>query len=223
MTTFLALQSTYTGLELGLYRELTCLGSAYIDKMRASKECIIALERLLQECSLAMKDLSFIAVNQGPGPFTTLRVAIATVNGLAFARTISLVGINGIEALIWQYRTAPFKNKVVILNAFGSDLYYGISSDHGSVTTGCGSIDRVILEVTQKITDGSILFLGNGVEIAFAQIRQALGDRAHILDNNPAMPALESIADLGLQEWKNQQAISYQLQPLYFKEAFYKL
>jgi len=44
-----------------------------------------AIERLLQDQGVAMKDISEIAVNPGPGSFTGTRVGVAVANALSFA------------------------------------------------------------------------------------------------------------------------------------------
>lgn len=221
MTTFLALQSTYTHIELGIYKDDACVAFVQIDKTKASKDCVPTIASLLKENNLFPADLSFIGVNQGPGPFTTLRTAIATVNGLAFAKTLPLVGVNGMDALVQEYiNTSP--NIVALLNAFGSDLYYGIRTD-SSYDEGCASIDSVFLTISQKIPSGTILFIGNGVDLVHKQIKTTFGNWTQLLNPNPQTVSLGAIARTSLKQWNSKQNISYQLEPLYFKEAFYKL
>lgn len=220
MTTYLALQSTYTTLELGLYQDNTRIAFAQVDKTCASKECVIVLAALLKQNDLTANDLSFIGVNQGPGPFTTLRVAIATANGLAFARTLPLVGINGMEAFLQEYADQS-SNVVALLNAFGSDLYYGMRIG-SSYEEGCASIDAVLTLVAQKIPNGPLLLIGNGVTLATQEIQKILDLHAQTMDSHPETVSLDAIAKTAFDQWKNKQNISYQLQPLYFKEAFYQ-
>lgn len=221
MTTYLALQSTYTNLELGIYRNDACISFFQIDKTKASKECVPTIAALLQQNSLKITDFSFIGVNQGPGPFTTLCTAIAIVNGLAFARTLPLVGVNGMEAFLQEYAEQS-PNVVALLNAFGSDLYYGIRTQT-SYDEGCASIDTVLLMVAQKIPAGSILFIGNGVPLAQEQIEKLIGSHAKILSPNSETVSLNAVAKVAFEHWNNKTNITYQLEPLYFKEAFYKL
>ena len=207
-------------LQLGLFKDVNATSYAEIDKTKASKECIITLQNILTRQSITIVDLSFIGANQGPGPFTTLRVAIATVNGLSFATNCPLIGINGIQALLNEYADQPYSNKAAILNAFGNDIYYGLQTKNHYHAIGCGNITTVLLEAAQKMPDDKILFLGNGISVYAQQIKEIIGDRAVFLPSNPQTACLDQIAKMALEQWNAKQNLSYQLQPLYFKSAF---
>jgi len=47
----------------------------------------------------SLDDVSLLAVAAGPGAFTGLRIGIATMQGLAFARGVPLVGVSALDAL----------------------------------------------------------------------------------------------------------------------------
>lgn len=207
-------------MQLAIYNDITACGFIELDKTKASKECIIALQELLAQCKLRFEDLAFIVANQGPGPFTTLRVVISTINGLSFATKKPLIGINAIEAFLKEYEQQPYQNEVVILNAFGNDLYYGIQIDKSSIEIGCASAESLLLQVNQKIPHNPILFLGNGLQQYQMSIQEMFGDRAQFLNPNPQTVSLNQIAQMGLAKWAHQQDLSFQLQPLYFKAAF---
>ena len=53
----------------------------------------------LGENNLTLDDVTLLAVGLGPGAFTGLRVGLATVQGLAFARQQPVVGISALDAL----------------------------------------------------------------------------------------------------------------------------
>lgn len=216
METFLAIQNTYDQVQMALCLDGTLSKIISLDKTVASKECICALEQLLAQNSVSLNNLSYIAVNQGPGPFTTLRVVISTVNGLSFARGIPLVGINGLQALAGEH---PAPTKVVLLNAFGQDIYYLIES-HGDQTMGVANTASLVQLVMEKIPHDPILFLGNGALLYQELITATFGDRAQFLFPLFQTSSLDSIAQRARAQWKTRQNISFQLQPLYYKKAF---
>jgi tRNA threonylcarbamoyladenosine biosynthesis protein TsaB len=67
-----------------------------------SVELLENIRRMMAECQLSMSQLDVIAVATGPGSFNGVRVALATAKTLAFALSISLVGISTLDALAFQ-------------------------------------------------------------------------------------------------------------------------
>lgn len=220
MLYYLAIQNTYTHLQMALFKENDQCAFAEIDKTKASKECILVLDSILRENQISLSDLSFIGVNQGPGPFTTLRVVISTVNGLSFATKIPLIGVNALEALLEEYATQTKMNAIALLNAFGHDLYYGVKRAGNAPFYGCTHIQTLITEINQQIPNDPILFLGNGVLQCKEILQDTFGNRAHFLPANPETASLKQIGQMALDSWKKQENISYQIQPLYIKPAF---
>ncbi len=219
MELFLALQNTYDVIEIGLFNQENLIAARLIDKHQGVKNCLPALDQLLASNNISFKDIHFIAANEGPTPFTTLRIILSTVNALSFATGIPLIGINGLESFIAEYAAVSGTNKVALLNAFGSDVYFG-SQIGTQISFGCAPISSVLLDIKQKMPEQSILFFGNGVDKYQADIKAAFGTRAHFLDPNPQTVSLKQIGIRGLIHWQHQQKISQQLQPVYLKQAF---
>lgn len=218
MIHYLALQNTYGAVQIALYSQEEQKAFIELDKTLASKECINALQKIMAQAGLTLSDIAFIACNQGPGPFTTLRVVIATINGLSFAGKLPLIGINALEAFLQEFELEPFENKVVLLNAFGDDLYYAIQSGK-DLEMGCASTPMVLEQINQKIPNGAILFLGNGIQKINSYIETSFGNRAQFIPSDPQTVSLAQIARMGLKKWDTGQDLTFQLEPLYFKAA----
>ena len=65
-----------------------------------------AIDFCLQHARLSMDAVSGIAVSLGPGLFTGMRVGIATVQMLAHARRLPVVGLNSLDLLAFPVRYA---------------------------------------------------------------------------------------------------------------------
>ena len=76
----------------------------------SAKTLAPAIQKLLAQDGLSPKDLHAIAVVQGPGSFTGLRVGIATAKVMAYALQIPIVAIDTLEVIAQQVsdsRTEP--------------------------------------------------------------------------------------------------------------------
>lgn len=215
----LVIQSTYTHIELALFRGTILHTQTILDKKDASAQCIRAIDELLSTSHCTLFDLSYIAVNQGPGPFTTLRVVISTINGISFARHIPLIGINGLEALLAAHQNHPASYRIALLNAFADDLYYGVRSPNGSLVYGYGNVLAYLQHLAADTNTASVLFLGNGALMHRSLIETFFGSRAHFIEHTPLTCSLTDIAALAVNA-AHRHELSYQLQPLYFKPAF---
>ena len=98
-TRFISIQGSYKQLELSLFDNNTCLQTIKDKNLKASSLLIPYLEKILAKNRLNFFDIKFICTDQGPGAFTSLRVTVSTINGLAFANQIPAVGIDGLDAL----------------------------------------------------------------------------------------------------------------------------
>src|SRR3989338_1529451 len=116
MSYFLALQATYHSLEYALYDGMRLIQKKSLIKTQASSLLMCELNQLLSDHNCTWHDIQFLAVNQGPAPFTTLRALIATVNGISFATHKPLIGIDGLAAFAHEYKSDAVT--LNILNAF---------------------------------------------------------------------------------------------------------
>ncbi|HEY8388290.1 MAG TPA: tRNA (adenosine(37)-N6)-threonylcarbamoyltransferase complex dimerization subunit type 1 TsaB [Parasegetibacter sp.] len=58
-----------------------------------------AISELLQKCGLNIKELKAVAVSNGPGSYTGLRVGLATAKGLCYALNIPLITLNTLSVM----------------------------------------------------------------------------------------------------------------------------
>lgn len=218
MPNYLVIHCRYKDVQIGLFNNNTCIQSITEDTKKISTTIFILLDKLLNQHKLTLGDITFIAVHRGPAPFTTLRTTLAIANGIAYAKKIPLIGINGLDALLYQY-AADTQITVVLLNAFCQELYFAIKSPENSLPImGSNTIEKTILDLAAKFPHKKINFLGNGVELALELIQQTFGPNASIPAPLPQIASLEAIARLALESWHNNN-ITYSLAPVYLKDT----
>jgi len=83
------------------------------------------VEELLRAAGRSLQDLGAIAVSQGPGNFTGLRLGLATAKALAWALNCPLVPVPTLEALAAQSPWQPHPT-AVIMDAKREEVYLGL-------------------------------------------------------------------------------------------------
>lgn len=86
------------------------------------------IEELLAAAGCREAEVEAFGVSIGPGSFTSLRVGLATVKGLAFATERRAVAVPTLAALAWGYATRnperdPSEPIVAVLDARRDELY----------------------------------------------------------------------------------------------------
>lgn len=224
----LILQTDYHTVISALISENKILETKIDSKVTASSHLIISLSTLLNNHALSWENLDYIGVNQGPGPFTTLRVIISTVNGLAFAQNIPLVGIDGLELFLLETHpiTTPVTTTnhitVVVLNAFAQDVYFGIKQDTKIISMGWDNIDNFLTKLQNVYPEEQITFVGNGTELFKEKIMVLFTHRACFLSPLPQFASLQALANRAYTQWQEQTNIQKLLEPLYLKTITYK-
>jgi len=127
MHPYIAVQNTYEVFEMALFINNTLHDQVSEDKRHTSKLFVPLLQQLLSKNNISFANISFCAVNCGPGPFSTLRSIIASVNGLHCATEIPLIGIDGLNATFLEFYDKSYEHTVVLLNAFNDEVYYLIA------------------------------------------------------------------------------------------------
>lgn len=215
----LVIQATYDEVQLGLARNGVIVERATIVKHEASSLLLLTLDELLQKQCWRLEDLTYLAANQGPAPYTTLRVVIATINGLQFALHEPLVGVDGLHAFM---RESAHKDKisVAILNAFNQDIFFAIGEPDQILETGYAPYQIFLQNLFSKYQNLPICFFGNAVELYAQHITDLFGKNAEI---KPIFyVSLDTVAAIAHEKWQKNQTAE-QLLPLYLKSTTYKI
>ena len=91
------------------------------------------VDGVLEASGVRIDDVEAFAVSKGPGAFTSLRVGLATIKGLAFGSERPVVGISTLEALAWEV-TEQMQTELpvaVLLDARREQCYAGAYERRG--------------------------------------------------------------------------------------------
>lgn len=90
---------------------------------RQSLAIIPAIQALLEQCNIGVRDLSYIVYNCGPGSFTGLRIGLSVIKGIALGCGIKLIPISGFLLFSHVAKMLGYAKVVVGLDARLDQLY----------------------------------------------------------------------------------------------------
>ena len=201
MSHWLCISSDYNNIHISLCSADKVVMTHAIDKKHGNQRLLTDIDIMLMQHKLKLNDLTFIGVNLGPAPYTSLRIAIATVNGLHTATGIPLVGIDALKAFV-QGHIPPDNDHVTVavLNAFNNDLFYAIARHDGTVQTGYEKAATLHERLARELSGLKIRWIGNGAP-----------------ESTVDYPSQDRLAIYAWQRWLDRETTNLAL-PLYLKQ-----
>ena len=161
----LAFETSAKAASVALTENGKLLGESYQNTgLTHSQTLMVMAEDLLNQCGKAVSDLTAIAVAEGPGSFTGVRIGVAAAKGLAWGAELPCYGISTLEAMAvslgaYQGYICPCMD--ARRNQVYNALFY----------VNCGKLERVKedraialsdLAEELKALDGPIFLVGDG-------------------------------------------------------------
>ncbi|TSI04552.1 tRNA (adenosine(37)-N6)-threonylcarbamoyltransferase complex dimerization subunit type 1 TsaB [Lysinibacillus sp. BW-2-10] len=154
------------------------------------------IEELLKKANIRSEEIDAIAVAEGPGSYTGLRIGVTIAKTLAWTLKIPVVGVSSLKVLaangeLFNGIICPLfdaRRQNVYAAAYkGLQLEKIIEEHHGS-------IDELLLRLDQ--TKEPILFVGLDVENFKDKIIEQLGDRAYFANSSYHLPRASKLIAL---------------------------
>ncbi|KAF2511931.1 tRNA (adenosine(37)-N6)-threonylcarbamoyltransferase complex dimerization subunit type 1 TsaB [Flavobacterium foetidum] len=104
------------GGETVLCREIAEEGYSHAEKLH------VFIEEVIEQSGITVQDLVAIAVSQGPGSYTGLRIGVSAAKGLCYALNIPLIAVNTLQTLASQAEVSDGKI-IPMLDARRMEVY----------------------------------------------------------------------------------------------------
>jgi tRNA threonylcarbamoyl adenosine modification protein YeaZ len=189
---------------------------AWQTRQNHTMELLPNLVCLLQQAKVELDTIEAIVVAKGPGSFNGLRVGISTAKGLALTLHIPLLGVSTLEAEVYPFAFTGLPLRA-IQKAGRQEIATAVYRQK-DVEWQCLEVENLAsLETLWRRTNRKTLFCGDISPDMSGQIRQSLGRRAIIRQNN-SLSRASSLATLGWRKLsKGQHDDLLTLQPIYLR------
>lgn len=147
--------------------------AANMDRANHASELPIFIQQLLDKCKEHNWKLDAIALSQGPGSYTGLRIGASTAKGLCYGLNIPLIPIDTLQVICMSMLAQMNQNRITLaegaqlcpmLDARRMEVYTSIYSTNAARTRDIEA--KIINEQSflQELSKNTLYFFGNGAE-----------------------------------------------------------
>lgn len=192
----LAVESATAVTGVALMRGGDCVAARRGETGRPAAETLLPdIQALLAEAELRVTDLDAFAVSIGPGSFTSLRIGLATVKGLAFGSDRPALAVPTLAVLAAS--APPYAGlQVPMLDARRGEVYAaayaaGASAPDPALPLGVYGPEALVAALPPRCC-----LLGEGAAVCEVALREKLGDGVEMLPE--LVPSAECLGALGV-------------------------
>ena len=164
----LAFETSAKAASVALMEDNKLLGESYQNTgLTHSQTLMIMAEDLLKQCGKTVADVTAVAVAEGPGSFTGVRIGVAAAKGFAWGAEIPCFGVSTLEAM--AETLGIYEGHIcACMDARRSQVYNALFLADGGVPERI-SEDRAIsladLKNDLEHIDGPIFLVGDGAAL----------------------------------------------------------
>lgn len=119
------------------------------------KNLIPQIKNIIERNNLIIKDLDFIAINEGPGSWTGLRIGFATVKVLAMVNKIKVITFNNFDLILKKNKVT---NGVILIKCSEVNYYFREINEGSLVSEGIISESNLL----EKYSNSEKYYLEGG-------------------------------------------------------------
>ena len=128
-----------------------------------AEKLIRLIDEVLINSGLGYSMVDAVAVSEGPGSYTGLRIGVSTAKGIAFALEKPLIGISTLKALASDRKFEKGEVGIAVLDARRMEVY---SQVFGQELMELSPVESVILDesaYSRFLNDNKVYFAGDAV------------------------------------------------------------
>lgn len=168
---------------------------------RHSENLFERIEEVLKEAALDKGALTGVAVTNGPGSFTGLRVGLATAKGLAYGLNVPLAGVSSLKAQA-EPEIKPGKIVAPLFDAKKNQIYAAAFDHEGKAVIPENAWHPEDFAAALEKLDAPVILLGSGLKPFGGIFAERLGEKAVLAPPEKWNIDPAAVARLGMSEFE---------------------
>ena len=173
----LAFETSAKAASVALFEENTLLGESYQNTgMTHSQTLMVMAEDLLRQCGKTAKDVNAVAVANGPGSFTGVRIGVAAAKGFAWGADIPLYGVSTLESMAlglgaWDGIICP------VMDARRAQVYNALFYvNQGAVTRATDDRAIALADLAEELKNSEkpVFLVGDGSNLCYNTLLESV-------------------------------------------------
>jgi len=170
----LSIDSSATAASVALTEEGKLVGEFFVNtSFTHSVTLVPMIENLLSVTGKSVADIGMIAVSNGPGSFTGVRIGVSVAKGIAFPEDIPCMAVSTLESMAYNLISADCI-VCAVMDARRNQVYNAMFKvENGKVQRLCD--DRAVAiadlkeEIISKYSDRRVILVGDGTDVTLRE------------------------------------------------------
>ena len=172
----------------------------------------VFIEEIINEAGIGMKDLVAVAVSQGPGSYTGLRIGVSSAKGFCYAMNIPMIAVDTLQLLAKQIQ---IEDGIIIpmIDARRMEVFTAFyDKNHNQIRN---TLSEIIDETSyQEITE-TIHLVGDGTE----KFKNTLIDTKFVFHSDVVFPSANQMSQLSFDKYQKRDFVDVAyFEPYYLKD-----
>lgn len=221
-TLILALETSSPVCSVALHRDGNLIGQTELRLEKShSSHLSLLISQLLANTGHTLQDLDAVAISDGPGSYTGLRIGAAAAKGLCFALDIPLVAVSTLQALAHQVAAGTASPEDFLycpmLDARRMEVYTALYTHTGAEVLAPTPLVLDETSLAEQLAHHRLLCFGNGA----AKFQPLVANKPLVGFLPGIVPSAVAVGVLAQVAYEQQQFrdVAY-YEPFYLKEVY---
>lgn len=190
-------------------KEIAELGYSHAEKLH------LFIEEVILEAGISLSDLKAIAVSQGPGSYTGLRIGVSAAKGLSYALEIPLLAVDTLASLAQQV-VAEDGLIVPMIDARRMEVYSAVFNSNKEKIREVQA--QIITEESFADISETVYFIGDSND----KVQSILTKPNFIFLDNHIYPSANEMSSLSYKKFQEKDFVDVAyFEPYYLKDFMF--